>query len=227
MTAAAHITGFDDVVIGIMIFSCIFAFFRGLVREILSLIAWIGAGVITIHYYPSVAANLHANFKNPVAADIMAIAGIYIAALMGFAIINMVIVKSIKGGEGSGMLDNLLGLGFGALRGALILSLGFFLLSIALPKSEYPDWLKQSVTRPYLEKGATLLAQAAPQTLRDISLLQQRAIEKAQSSSTPAADNAMAPGGASTEGPPMDNFGYSNNNAQQLDRMMNNTRQQP
>ncbi|MDE2630702.1 MAG: CvpA family protein [Alphaproteobacteria bacterium] len=223
MTAAPHINGFDDVVFGIMLFSCLFAFFRGLVREILSLIAWIGAGAVTIHYFPAAAGKLHASFRSPVAADIISIAGIYLAALMGFALVNMVIVKSIKSGEGGGVLDNLLGLGFGALRGALILSLGYFLLSIALPKAEYPAWLTQSVTRPYLEKGALLLAQAAPETLRGISSLQQKALGKAQGAQpTPNSANDSATGR-----PPQDNLGYSNSSTQQLNRLMDSTERRP
>lgn len=224
MTAAAHITGFDYAVFGIMLFSCLFAFFRGLVREILSLIAWIGAGIVTIHYFPQAAARLHASFKSPVVADIIAITVIYLAALIAFALVNNVIVKSIKHGEDGGVLDNILGLGFGALRGALILSLGYFLITIALPKNEYPDWITQAVSRPYLEEGASLLAQAAPTALHDIASLQNQALGVARGTQPgPAAGGATPPDGATTQGPPLDNLGYSNTNTQQLNRLMDSS----
>ena len=38
-----HLNLFDATVLGILALSCLFAFFRGFVREILSLGAWIGA----------------------------------------------------------------------------------------------------------------------------------------------------------------------------------------
>ena len=39
---------FDAVVLGILVVCCLFAFFRGFVREILSLGAWIGAAGLLI-----------------------------------------------------------------------------------------------------------------------------------------------------------------------------------
>jgi membrane protein required for colicin V production len=175
-----HLNIFDSVVIGIMLLSCLFAFFRGLVREVLSLIAWIGAGVITATYYAPVAEALKEHFKNPAVAMSAAAIGLYIVALMGFAIINMVIIKTIKQGGETGMLDNTLGLAFGALRGAFIISLGFFLITTLIPKDEYPMWIKESITHPYAERGAIILTSLAPESLREISSLQKKATAAAQ-----------------------------------------------
>ena len=105
----------------------------------------------------------------------MATIGVYTLALIGFSIINAIIIKFVKSGNEVGMLDNFLGFFFGAARGALLISLGYFMLVIALPEKEYPDWLKQSYTRPYVEAGAIKLAQIAPNYLREISKLQKRA----------------------------------------------------
>ena len=54
-----HLNILDASVIGIMVLSCLFAFFRGLVREVLSLSAWVGAGIVTLYYFPAVAEKLH------------------------------------------------------------------------------------------------------------------------------------------------------------------------
>lgn len=197
-----HLNIFDSVVIGIMLLSCLFAFFRGLVREILSLVGWIGAGIITVNYFHPVAEAMQAHFKSPTMAAGVAAIGLYIVALMGFAIINMVIVKTIKQGGESGMLDNMLGLVFGAARGAFIISLGFFLITTVVPKDEYPDWIKESVTHPYAEKGAILLTRLAPESLNEISSLQKKAQE----------DFASRKKDQGT--------GYSRDSSRQLDRMI-------
>lgn len=211
----AHLNTFDYVVLGVMALSCLFAFFRGLVREVLSLIAWVGAGVITMVYFHGVAEKLTPHFKNPMVAASIATIGLYLGSLICFGIINMIIVKSIKSGEEAGMLDNLLGLIFGGLRGALIVSLGFFLLTVALPGKEYPEWIEKAVTRPYAEKGALMLAAAAPKYLRELSAVQKKATEeikarREQSNESPAA------GG-------QEENGYSRTTTRQLDRLIDST----
>lgn len=176
----AQFNMFDITVIAIMALSCLFAFFRGFVKEILSLGAWIGAGIITIYYFPEAAKFMKPYFKSETVAAGFATLSLYIGSLVTFSIINMFIMKFVKQGSDVGMLDNMMGLIFGAFRGALIVSLGFFLLTIAIPEKEYPEWLKQSITRPAVEKGARLLAKVAPDYLREISSLQKEAAKKAQ-----------------------------------------------
>lgn len=171
---------FDTAVILIMVLSCLIAFFRGFVREILSLGAWVGAGVVTLYYFPAVAEYVKPHVKSPVVAAGVGTLGIYITALLIFSTINWLILKLMKSGSDVGMLDNFLGLLFGMFRGAFIISLGFFILSIVVPKKEYPEWLKQSITRPYVEKGATALAGMAPKYLRELSSLSEEAEDMAE-----------------------------------------------
>jgi len=172
------LNSFDLCVIGVMALSCLFAFFRGLVREVLSLVAWIGAGIVTIHYFPIVAERMSGHFKSPAVAALAAMIGLYIVSLIAFSILNSIILKTIKGGSG-GMLDNLLGLLFGAIRGALIISLGFFLLDAThTSEKEYPEWLKTSVTRPYGEEGAQVLTRIAPDYAEEIAKLEKKAEDK-------------------------------------------------
>ncbi|MFW0777920.1 MAG: CvpA family protein [Rickettsiales bacterium] len=171
---------FDSVVIGIMVISCLIAFFRGLVKEILSLVAWVGAGIVTVYYFTDVAEFMQTYFKSPVIASGASAIGLYIIALVGFGLFNMFIIKAIRQSGDTGMLDNMLGLIFGAARGAFIVSLGFFLISTVISKDNYPEWISQSVTHPYAERGAIILTRLAPESLQEISSLQKKALAKAQ-----------------------------------------------
>lgn len=175
-----HLNLFDAAVIGVMILSCIFAFFRGFVREMLSLGAWIGAALVTVYYFPDMAVMLKPYFKSQIGATGVGTLGIYTISLIGFSVFNAIILKFIRSGKEVGMLDNLLGLGFGAARGVLLVSLGYFTISIALPEGEQPAWLTQSMTRPYAERGAIQLAKAAPEYLREISYLNKQARQEMQ-----------------------------------------------
>lgn len=175
-----HLNLFDAAVIGVMLLSCLFAFFRGFVREMLSLGAWIGAALVTVYYFPDMAEKLKPYFKSSTGATGVGTLAIYTVALIGFSIFNAIILKFVRSGKEVGMLDNLLGLGFGAFRGALMVSLAFFIMTIAWHEEEYPKWVTTSISRPYVEKGALILAKSAPEYLREISSLQKKATAELQ-----------------------------------------------
>lgn len=180
----AQLNYFDMVVIGIMALSCIFAFFRGFVKEVLSLIAWVGAAAITVYFFKPVAEMLQPHFAKPLMASICATFILYVGSLIGFAILNKIIIKILKSGSEIGWLDNILGLAFGALRGAFVISLAFFMLSLAVSEENRPDWLAQAKTRPYAEKGALMLVKIAPQYLDELSKLQKTAKDSVEERST-------------------------------------------
>ncbi len=165
---------FDITVLAIMGLSCLFAFFRGFVKEILSLGAWIGAGLITIYYFPDAAKALEPRFKSPIVASGVATLAIYITALLFFSLINALILRFMKEGEEVGALDNTLGLMFGALRGAFVICLGYLMVTMVMTEEEYPKWMKEARTRPLVEEGAIVLAKAAPDYLRELSSLHER-----------------------------------------------------
>lgn len=197
---------FDAVVIGIMLLSCLFAFFRGFVREVLSLGAWIGAALVTLYFFESIGQTLRPYFKSPTVATGVGTLGIYICALIGFSIINSILLKFLKSGSDVGVLDNLFGLFFGFFRGAFIISLGFFLIMQVIGDREPPVWLAQSKTRPYVAESTAILVRAAPEYLKDISSFQKGAQEKAQNYKDDS-DNTS-------------HDGYSRDSTQQLERMI-------
>ena len=175
---------FDAAVLAVLGLSCLFAFFRGFVREILSLGAWIGAGIVTLYFFPSVAEQLQPKFKSAVVASGFATLGIYISALVVFSMINMLILKFVKSGSDVGLLDNWLGLIFGLFRGILMVAVAFFTMTMVLPEEEYPVWIKKSISLPYVEKSAAAVAKIAPEYLREISSLTKKIKEDGKARKT-------------------------------------------
>lgn len=162
----------DTIVIAIMLLSTLIAFFRGFVKEILSLGAWLGAAIITIYCFPKVAEWLTPRVNgSPLAINLAATLGTYITALIAISIVNSIIIRYVKTGADVGVFDNMLGLMFGALRGAFIVSLGFMLLTFVFNADDYPEWIAKAKTRPYVEEGAAMLAQVAPHYLSELSAL--------------------------------------------------------
>ncbi len=214
-TIEAHLNVFDLVVLGIMGLSCLVSFFRGFMRELLSLGAWLVAGLVTVYAYPHVAEWVKPHVKhNESVAMLVAILGTYIVTLLFFSIINSMLIRYAKEGAEVGMLDNLLGLVFGFLRGGFIVSLGFFLISAVMDKDQYPDWIAQARTLPFVESGARLLARLAPHYLEEMSSFAKEQKENAEDPQDPPADKP-------TETKSDNGQGYSRSAREQMERLLN------
>jgi membrane protein required for colicin V production len=162
---------FDAIVIGVIALSAILSLFRGFVRELLSLGAWVGAGIITLYVFPDVAAMIKPHVKSTVVASGFASMGTYIVLLLSISLFNRMLLKMLKPGNEVGATDNILGLVFGVARGILLVSIGYFTMSIMISEDEakQPDWIKTSLTKPYVEKTTQWLAKLAPEYLSDLS----------------------------------------------------------
>lgn len=166
---------FDAIVIGVIALSAMLSLFRGFVRELLSLGAWVGAGVITLYAFPGVAAMLKPHINSTMIASGLASMGTYIVALLTISLFNRMLLKMLKPGNEVGMMDNLLGLAFGAARGVLLVSIGYFTMSLMISEDEskQPEILKTSLSKPYVERTAGWLARLAPEYLGEITKLKQ------------------------------------------------------
>lgn len=176
----AQVNYFDVAVLSIIVLSCLFALFRGFVKEILSLIAWVGAAYITAHFFEDMVIKLKPHFVSPMLAASAATFILYVGSLIGFAIINSIIVRILKSGSGMGFVDNFLGFIFGALRGAFIVSIGFIMMSLVITEDNRPEWLEKAFTRPYVEKTASLLVKAAPTYFAELVHMQEKAQAEAK-----------------------------------------------
>ncbi|MFA6920736.1 MAG: CvpA family protein [Gallionella sp.] len=160
---------FDLIVFGIVGLSAMMSFFRGFVREVLSLGAWVGAALITVYAFPAVAEMLKPHVKNEAVANGFASLFTFMGALIIISIFTGLLRKLFKSGSDIGLLDNGLGLVFGAMRGALLVAVAFFVFGLTTAKADYPDWMKGALTLPYVEAASTWVAAAAPEYIKDIS----------------------------------------------------------
>jgi membrane protein required for colicin V production len=160
----------DASVLTILALSALVAFFRGFVREILSLVAWVGAAMITLYLYPHTLEFLkhHMSTKNEHILGAISMIGTYMVALIAISMMNAILIRYLKTGMEVGILDNFLGLIFGAMRGVFIVSLGYLLITYIVPKDNPPEWIKTSFTKDYLEKGADVLVKVTPEYVKEI-----------------------------------------------------------
>lgn len=149
---------FDAIVLGTVFLSTLLSFFRGFVRELLSLGSWIGAMAITVLYTPDLADAIRDDVdKGQAAAMLVASLTLFFGAKIIFSIMNMLLMKMLKPGKEVGVLDNVLGLVFGFTRAALLLSLGYYVYSFVASEDNQPGWIAHSYTKPYVAQGAQML----------------------------------------------------------------------
>ncbi|MCF6319734.1 MAG: CvpA family protein, partial [Proteobacteria bacterium] len=139
----------DFVFIGILSLSVIISLFRGLVREVMSLLIWAGSFWVA-YQFVDVGANAISNYVDlPSARHLIAFVALFFAALTIGGMINFVVGKLIKKTGLSGT-DKFLGIFFGLLRGLVAIVVITFFVN-ATPLSEDP-WWQESQLAPHFVK---------------------------------------------------------------------------
>jgi len=159
------VNGLDLAVLGVIALSAIFAFARGLVREALSIVAWAGAGLTTLYGFNHVYGLVIRFVATPLLADLIAAAGLFVISLIVLTVLTGYIARFVQSSALS-PIDRTLGLIFGLVRGAFLVSLAYLLLDISLPQNDRPGWIRQAKSEPFLAQGAELLRNALPEPLK-------------------------------------------------------------
>lgn len=180
INTSSTITAFDWVVMIVVGLSALLALFRGFVREVLSLSAWVGAAIATLYLHDEVAALLQGYLSNKLAILGASTVGTYFVFLIGFSILSIMIMRFLQAGSDISILDSILGMLFGMARGLFIISLCYLILTTVMTKDEYPEWIANARLLPQVENTARWMAKLAPGYVNDISELSQNAKEKGE-----------------------------------------------
>jgi len=159
------VNGFDLAVLGVIALSAIFAFARGLVREALSIVAWVGAALITLYGFNHIYGLVIRFVTTPLLADLVAGAGLFVISLIVLTMLTGYLAHFAQSSALS-PVDRTLGLIFGLARGAFLVSLAFLVLDISLPQNDRPGWIKQAKSEPFLAQGAELLRSVLPESMQ-------------------------------------------------------------
>jgi membrane protein required for colicin V production len=216
----------DIGVIAIIGLSAVFAFARGFVREALSIVAWVGAGFITLYGFTYVYVLVDPMVRNPLLSQLIAGFGLFVASLIVLTIVTGLIARRVRSSALS-PIDRTLGFIFGVLRGAFIICLAYLLLDMAVPSPDRPGWLREAKSAPYLQQGADMLRSVLPESLRQKTSAAADDVRQAVSPEAqvraaigamthPAAPAQTAPAPASTPA-------YKPGDQKELDRIINNT----
>lgn len=155
-------TGFDIIVLLIVGVAAVGGFVRGFVQEVLSLLAWIVAIFAVRYLHTDLTAILNGFVGTPSGAAVLAFAFLLL--------IPLVAVRLIAGRMGRasrksvlGPIDRVLGFGFGAVKGAIVVVFAFSLLVLGYDSvwgpGGRPTWMTTARTYPFVNASADALVQ--------------------------------------------------------------------
>jgi membrane protein required for colicin V production len=157
----------DLAVIGVMLISALLAFGRGLVREVLSIGAWVAAALAALWGFPYAKDIARKYISITILADVVTATAIFLVTLIVCAAISHAIARNVRGST-FGALDRSLGLLFGLLRGAVLICFAYLLFTWAVPnEADQPDVIKEARSRPLVASGADILRSLLPQGALD------------------------------------------------------------
>jgi membrane protein required for colicin V production len=152
------VTAFDISVLAIVGLSTLFAFVRGVIREIIALLAWIVGIFAAVAFTPTVGDWLPASFGSAPVRYLVAFVLILIASLIGGSLIAWPLAKAVRA-VGLGFVDRFLGSIFGLARGVLVV-IAFVLFAglTSLPRSAWwqDSWLAGPLVAAALAVAAHL-----------------------------------------------------------------------
>ncbi len=165
-------TGFDIFIILVALISLLMGFMRGILKEIMAIIAWVGAGLIAYFSYPYVVEKLDQLFeKSSTVTVVVSIAVVFLTALAVISLFNMMLMDNFRGFRKGGV-DRSLGALFGLLRAAVIVSFIHFAVVMLFKGGDEPDWFAKGKTYRLTQMGSDAMKGMADTFIEKIKVVE-------------------------------------------------------
>jgi len=163
-------TWFDLAGLAVLALSGVMAFARGLIREVFSIIAFIGAAIAAVFFADMLRPLVESltPLRGPI-ASVGAGLLIFLVVFIGITIVTSAVAKTAHQSAEIGNFDRAAGLAFGVLRGILVVSLFVLLMrqttvdSGAAAQEQMPESIQNARTYPIYRSVAEALEQVLPQ----------------------------------------------------------------
>ncbi len=183
---------FDLVVLAALLISCLIAFLRGFIREVLTILGVIGGAFAAVSigpkFAPVVKNWLDSHKENPektaetadkmaepklfgllpydTAADLIAYGSVFIIVVILLSIVSH-LMSGFARKIGLGAVDRTLGVFFGIARALVLLALPYYVVAVIAGKETMDQWTEGSHSRVYIETTANWIGQFVPKTVTE------------------------------------------------------------
>lgn len=173
----AGLTAFDVAVLGVIGLSVLVSLMRGVTREALAMLTWVGALGVAWFGFPYAQELAQKTIAEPWLATGAALTLVFLVPLIAFKVVAGVIGAHLPGGV-FGTLDRAAGIAFGVARGAVIVCAAYLGLSMVLEPASQPAWVTGARSLPYVQRGADWLRGLVPEDVQAQSLEAVEALEE-------------------------------------------------
>lgn len=155
-------TTLDWIIAAVLALSALLGLWRGLMREVLSVLGWVVGIALAIRYAAPLGESLPRDFGWPALRTGLAALGIVVAAVFAAAALGWLIHKLMAVAKLSGT-DRALGALFGLVRGVLIVFAVVFVAS-RTALAQQPAWREAKLLAPF-DAGVRLIVPYLPPAL--------------------------------------------------------------
>lgn len=163
-------TGFDILVLVVVGALASLGFLRGFVQEAISLLAW-GASIFAIH-------TLHSPLSDVLTPHVGTESGASVLAFFLLLFLPYLLIRGLarylgSASRGSALapVDRVLGFGFGAVKGTLIIVLGYSVLMLGYDTiwgaNGRPAWIRHSRSYSFIDASSVALVEMIGQRRRE------------------------------------------------------------
>lgn len=145
--------------------SCAIGFMRGLTRETLGLMGWLGAIIGTLYDFSTSQLFFGSYIQHPLLRDLVAGLVLFLIILITLTLLSNALSKMVKSSSLGGV-DRSLGLLFGVIRGAIIVCIIYLGALIYWHQKSLPSIVSTARAHGYLSSGARTLHQWLPHRFR-------------------------------------------------------------
>ena len=155
-------TAFDLIVLLIIGVAAVGGFLRGFVQEVLSIMAWVLAVLAIRFLHTDLTAAILEFMGSPITASILAFASLLLVPYAGMKLIASRSAASTRNSV-LNPIDKVLGFGFGALKGLIIVVVAFSLLVLGYDTvwgtTGRPLWIAEARTYQLVDAGSREMVQ--------------------------------------------------------------------
>ncbi len=155
----------DLAILAVIVLSGMLAFMRGLVREVMSIGAWVGGVFFAMWAYPFVQDRFRGWIGNNDIADPVAFGAMFLVALIFLSIVAGM-VGSVVRGSALGGIDRTLGMAFGVARGAALVVFAYIAAGMVVSSDKWPEPVLTARSLPYAYEGALFAVTFLPDEYR-------------------------------------------------------------
>jgi membrane protein required for colicin V production len=176
-----HISGdllsVDTFILIVIFISILFGFFRGVTKEVFSLISWVGSVALTVLAFPHARNIARASIEHGLIADFVSACVLFVLFLTLLSILNYICSNFIKQSVLSGV-DRFLGGVFGIFRGIIIVAIIDIMANQWITSDKLPDWVNDSKLRPHIVRIANFVILILPDFIQKTLITHMSSLNK-------------------------------------------------